>query len=422
MTRRSLGFLALCGGIVTTILPTSQTGEAHKPIASKYTYNDDVFPIFRDRCASCHVQGGVAPMSLMTYKDAAPWAESLRNELISGHMPPWYAEQGFGPVRSRHGLTGRELDVMLVWAIGGAPRGSSTVSLPPVTLKNEWALGEPDLALPMPAEFTLAADTLEDTREFVLATGTTVDRWVRAVDLLPGTPAIVRKAVVSIKASRPVPTSSNGIDPFEAADNVLAVWLPGAEPVSTAPGTAFHLPAGAELALRIHYKKTWKYEGTAMTDRSTVGIYFAAPTSHRPVRSFAMTSGDAAADAQSRTIAFTHVLAADVEALAVRAPIDEPNVNLQVEAVRPDGSRVPVIRFVTRPNWNGRYWFDRPLMLPRGTRIEAVGIFKGPDEAGLGAATPSMPPGGVRAADHGPLRLMFDVVSAAPKRTIAEGH
>jgi hypothetical protein len=405
--------LTLCGGIVITIISTSQTGEAHKPIASKYTYNEDVFPIFRDRCASCHVSGGVAPMSLMTYKDAAPWAESLRNELISGHMPPWYAEQGFGPVKSRHGLTGRELDVMLVWAIGGAPRGSSTASLPPVTLKNEWALGEPDLALPMPAEFTLAADKLEDTQEVVLSPGTTVDRWVRAVDVLPGTPAIVRKAVVSIKAAPPAS--------FETADNVLAVWLPGAEPVATAAGTAFHLPAGAELTLRIHYKKTWKYEGTAMADRSTVGIYFAAPTSHRPVRSFAMTSGDAAADVQDQTVAFSHVLAADVEALALRAPIDEPNVNIQVEAVRPDGSRVPVIRFITRPNWNGRYWFDRPLMLPRGTRIEAVGIFKGPDEAGPGAATASTTPAGAGAAEHGPLRLMFDVVSAAPKRTIARG-
>jgi hypothetical protein len=61
-------------------------------------------------------------------------------------------------------------------------------------------------------------------------------------------------------------------------------------------------------------------------------------------------------------------------------------------------------------------------MLPRGTRIEAVGTFKGPDEAGLVAATASMTPAGARAADHGPLRLMFDVVSAAPKRTIAQGH
>ncbi len=56
----------------------SQRGEAHKAITSKYTYNDDVFPIVRAKCGNCHVDGGVAPMSLMTYEEAFPWAESIR--------------------------------------------------------------------------------------------------------------------------------------------------------------------------------------------------------------------------------------------------------------------------------------------------------------------------------------------------------
>ena len=61
--------------------------EAHKPITSKYTYNDDVFPIFRDKCSRCHVDGVVAPMSLMTYEEAFPWAESIRAELGGGAEP-----------------------------------------------------------------------------------------------------------------------------------------------------------------------------------------------------------------------------------------------------------------------------------------------------------------------------------------------
>ena len=82
-----------------------QPGEAHKAITSKYTYNDDVFPILRDKCSSCHVPGGVAPMSLMTYDDAFPWAESIRAELVAGHMPPWNADEGYGEIRRAHTLT-----------------------------------------------------------------------------------------------------------------------------------------------------------------------------------------------------------------------------------------------------------------------------------------------------------------------------
>jgi hypothetical protein len=89
--------LLVCAGLVVAgALLATRHGEAHKAVTSKYTYNDDVFPILRDRCGRCHVSGGVAPMSLMTYDDAFPWGESIRAELIAAHMPPWNADGGFG--------------------------------------------------------------------------------------------------------------------------------------------------------------------------------------------------------------------------------------------------------------------------------------------------------------------------------------
>src|SRR5947207_508169 len=155
---------ALFGALVlAAFVAAVERGEAHKAITSKYTYNDDVFPIFRDRCAPCHVDNGVAPMSLTTYKDAYPWAESIRAELVAGHMPPWNAEEGFGNLRHPRTLSGRELDVVLTWATGGNPQGNVEQSLPVVSLKNDWAMGAPDLAVQMPAEYTVPADALEAT-------------------------------------------------------------------------------------------------------------------------------------------------------------------------------------------------------------------------------------------------------------------
>src|SRR5262245_40879013 len=252
--------LCLCGstlcGVVLAFLVAVPVS-AHKPITSKYTYNDDVFPILVERCSRCHVQGGVAPMSLMTYEEAFPWGESIRAELVASHMPPAAADEGFGDIKRSHAvsLTPKEIDVLLTWASGGNPRGALEQKLPAVTLKNGWALGKPDLALPLPTAQTLAADTMEDTRDITIATGTKEVRWVRAIDLLPGNPAIVRSAVISLKGS---------------PDRVLARWLPGQEPVPLDGDAAFRLPAGAELVARIRYKKTWSYEGKAMTDTSTV--------------------------------------------------------------------------------------------------------------------------------------------------------
>ena len=110
-------------------------------------------------------------MSLMTYDEAFPWAESIRAELVASHMPPWNAEDGFGELKRAHALSSKELDIIMTWASGGNPRGSLDQKLPEVTLKNEWAMGAPDLALPLPSEFTVAADKMEDTQEFTLATG-----------------------------------------------------------------------------------------------------------------------------------------------------------------------------------------------------------------------------------------------------------
>ena len=70
--------------LLAVIVIAAERGEAHKPITSPYTYNEEVFPILRERCGHCHVAGGVAPMSLMTFTDAFPWGESIRTELVAG--------------------------------------------------------------------------------------------------------------------------------------------------------------------------------------------------------------------------------------------------------------------------------------------------------------------------------------------------
>ena len=70
-----------------------------------------------------------------------------------------------------------------------------------------------------------------------------------------------------------------------------------------------------------------------------------------------------------------------MQALALSPEQVPPNITLQVEAVRPDGSRAPMIRLNTRPDWERRYWFERPLALPRGTRIEVAAHLDDPDIA-----------------------------------------
>jgi len=380
-----------------------QTSEAHKPITSKYTYNDDVFPILRDRCGRCHVAGGVAPMSLMTYEEAFPWAESIRAELIASHMPPWHADEAFGELKPAHTLSPQELDVILTWASGGNPRGALDQKLPAVTLKNEWTIGAPDLTLPLPTEFAFAADKMDDTKEFTIPTNTKEPRWVRAVDLLPGNPTIVRSAVIYVQVDGRVMAA--GVE----SERILARWLPGHDPEPLGNGVALRLPAGAQLGVRIHYKKTWQFEGKPLTDRSTVGVYFAPGSAEQELLSLPLGS-PVAADG-SEQVKFTRTIETDVQALALSPDEVPPNITLQVEAIRPDGSRAPMIRLNTRADWNRRYWFERPVALPRGTRIEVVATLKDPDLLSAAFAAPTAtPPASANRPSN--VRLSLNVIPA----------
>jgi hypothetical protein len=401
--------LALAALVLTGFAIAIQPGEAHKAITSKYTYNDDVFPILRDRCASCHVPGGVAPMSLMTYDDAFPWAESIRAELVAAHMPPWNAEEGYGEIKRAHTLTAKELDVILTWATGGNPRGALDQPLPKVTLQNAWRLGAPDLTLPLPAEFTLAAEKMEDWQEFTLPSGTTEPRWIRTVDLLPGTPSIVRSATVFVKnAGGP----ATGTAPMP--EHVLALWLPGQDPAPN-DAVAIKLPAGAQIGVRIHYKKTWQFEGKPLTDRSTIGVYFAAGTTAQELLALSIDSPAAPSGGADQTIRFSRTLADDVQALALSPDKVPGNISLQVEAVRPDGSRVPMIRLNTRADWDRRYWFDKPMTLPRGTRVEVTANLQDPDM--LSAAFTSTPGTAVAPTRPSSMHLTLNVIPARAKLT-----
>src|SRR4051812_8979028 len=154
---------AAVAAVALSLIVLSSSPLAHKGVTSKHTYNADVFPIFASRCGHCHVSGGVGPMSLVTYQDAFPWAESLRAELLNpgeGDVDDY--------VREAHdSLTASELDVVLDWAVGGTPAGDPAKSPPAVTLKNDWSGNPPDLVLRPSAAFSVPADTMETTHEFV---------------------------------------------------------------------------------------------------------------------------------------------------------------------------------------------------------------------------------------------------------------
>jgi hypothetical protein len=101
----------------------------HDIITTPITFDREIRRIVDSRCASCHHPGGSA-FSLMTYKDARPWAEAIKEEVLARRMPPWGAVKGFGDFRNDQALTPEQLEVIVSWADGGVPEGDEK-DLPP---------------------------------------------------------------------------------------------------------------------------------------------------------------------------------------------------------------------------------------------------------------------------------------------------
>jgi len=94
----------------------------HDVITTAITWNREISRLVYTHCASCHHPGGMA-FSLLTYKEARPWAEAVKEEVLARRMPPWGAIKGFGDFRNDQALTPEELEIVTSWADGGVPEG-----------------------------------------------------------------------------------------------------------------------------------------------------------------------------------------------------------------------------------------------------------------------------------------------------------
>lgn len=339
---------------------------AHKPITSPYTFTEHVLPILRDHCQACHVTGGVAPMALETHVQTVPWAESIRLELISGHMPPWPVDAPRGRFRHARTPSAREIDVMLTWASGGTPEGdpprdgTAQTNASPRPAPHEaapWALGTPDQIVDLPAR-TLDAGVSEDVATFTVPLAADAPRALAAVDVRPGAPAMVRGVAVTVRAD----DGAAGAESVALAPEVVAAsWVPGEAPVRLPDGVGVRVPSRARLEVRVRYKKTWQYERQTLTDTTTLGLYFARANA---TSLMGVTIGASATEATpGMTVAST------LRILALSVVPGAADAGAVVEVRRPDGTREALATLRPERGWARRYWFEEPPVVPGGSVV-----------------------------------------------------
>jgi hypothetical protein len=336
-------------------------------ITAEPTFYKDVLPILQQRCQECHRAGEIGPMPLVTYRDARPWAKAMREAVLRGRMPPWFADRCCGKFANDRTLTQAEIDTLAGWADAGALQGDAKDAPPPRVWPAQGNLASPDAVLAMPRAFAVPAKGAVEYQRFVIHTGFDGDRWVQAVEVRPGARAVVHHVVVYIRD--PGETWVEGA----TKSDMLTVYAPGSAPEVWPEGMAKLIPKGADLVMELHYTPN----GKAVSDQTRVAIKFAASAPHKRVLTLQMQParlvippGEANAHfTVSGTLPNDALLLGFFPHMHLRGTAFEYD-RIITEEGRADGRPDVMLRVSHYDfHWQMDYRLAQPIALPQGTRL-----------------------------------------------------
>jgi Flp pilus assembly protein TadD len=377
--------------------------------AATVTFNQQIAPIVYRNCSPCHRPGEAAPFSLLNYDDVKRHAAQIAAVTKRRYMPPWLPERGHGEFAEERRLTDVEIQLIGDWVRQGSPAGPAERAPKPPKFQDEWQLGPPDLILRVAKPFQVPADGPEIFWNFILPVPITTARWVKAMEVRPGTPKVFHHANVIIDRSRSsrrqekVPGGGfGGMDlnveeeTFDPDGHFLS-WKPGSEPVVEPDGMAWRADPGMDLVLNVHLRPT----GKAETVSPTIGLYFTG----KPRTKFPMLiqlEHDQMIDIPPGETDFLVSddvkIPIDVNVLAVYPHAHYLAKLMEGYATLPDGTRKWIVRIPDWDlNWQGVYRLKEPLLLPRGTVVSMRYHY---DNSADNVRNPNSPPRTVRGGNQ----------------------
>jgi len=363
-------------GLAITAVAIAATG------SSSPTFNKDVLPILQKNCQGCHRPGEVAPMSLITYKDARPWAKAIKVAVATEKMPPWFAEAGHFANDRR--LSAADINTLSAWANNGAPEGDAKDAPPPLTFPDGWQI-KPDMIIEMSKPFHVKATGTVNYQNTLAKASFPEDTWVIAAEMRAGNPKVVHhmRAIVrppgSAWMANAVPgefyeTGSGPMTGAKEDTDLLGKYNPGLGAQRfDIDGSAKFVPKGSDIVFNIHYTAV----GTEQDDLSKVGLVFAKEP---PKKRYWMSPGTPAAfnlsippgDENAEVVSEVTIGVDDAKLVYVQPHLHLRGKDYELRAIYPTGETQVVFKGKWNFDWQIGYELEKPLVLPKGTRLVAI--------------------------------------------------
>jgi mono/diheme cytochrome c family protein len=366
-------------------------------VSAPVTFNKDIAPIIFQNCSSCHRPGEAAPFALLSYADVKKKAKTIAEATESRVMPPWKAEPASFAYRNERRLSDAEIALIQAWVKSGMAEGRGEAPAPPKFAAN-WALGEPDLIVEMPAAYHIPADGPDIYRNIAVPLGLTEDKWVTAIDMKPSARAAVHHVLYFADPNGKAHEKKQGAEPGfngmrPSASIALGGFALGAQPGRFPDGFAMKVPKGSDFVVQYHFHPTGKPEA----EKSRLGFYFAKQPPERLMTRiqmpphYSLFSGlEIPPGEKDFVIRDSYTVPVAVDALGIGAHAHYIAKQMKMTATLPDGE-VKTLLWIKDWDfaWQDRYYFKELVALPKGTKLDTEIHW---DNSAKNPRNPSSPP------------------------------
>jgi hypothetical protein len=379
-----LGVLAAAGFVVASAaVPRAQApATAAAPSAKPVTFTKDIAPILQKSCQNCHRPDQMAPMSLLTYEDARPYARAMKNKVVARLMPPWHVERNIGIQKFKDdpSLSDDEIATISAWVDQGAPKGNMADMPAPKKFDDDsiWHI-RPDLVVEMPVTHVVPANGADEFIDFIADSGLTEDRYVRAVETKPGPGArAVTHHLLTYLIQNVDPSEQLiGVNDVREGSNdiFLNEYAVGKNGDILPENTGKLIKAGAKVRFSVHYHSS----GKETPDRSRVAMEFYpkgyAPKYHQISLQIAHADGtlDLPAGQVTRSDGYYH-FDKPVHITAIQAHMHNLGKRMCVEAILPTNTTEQLNCVGWDFNWHKVYNYadDASPIYPAGTVLHTI--------------------------------------------------
>ena len=349
-------------------------GEAMKADFAKISYSHDVAPILQQKCAACHISGGIGPFPMDSYEVIKGFAPMIRETVRTQRMPPYFADPHIGVFKNDQGLTGVQKATLVHWVEAGAPRGDG----PDPLLENKgkvapaWpvSLGQPDVIVDLPA-FKVPASGLVEYQWDRVPNPFKENTWLKAISIRPGDRRVLHHVVSQWSPNPGDPTA-------KIPGGSVGSYTPGAEAQIIPADAGAPIPAGGKLNFQMHYTTM----GKESVDTTKVGFYTLKTEPKYIKRSMVIAAPGLyipAGEARHKEVAYM-TFPADAYLYTLYPHAHYRGMHVELKQRTPDGRETMLLALPKYDfNWQRDYDPIQPILVKAGTKLIATWVYDNSD-------------------------------------------